>query len=94
VSRSQQINDVLEQFSDWSRPWTYMRVTLSARGLTTEEILLVDEIWQEANASVHWLEPSFQSGQELAQASLKIKFSWLSDGAIRNLARGASYMWK
>lgn len=94
MSGNQQVNQILEEFSGWSKPWTYIRETLATRGLSAPESRLVKEIWEEANASVHWVESGFQSGQELVHCALKRKYPWLSDGAIQNLVRGASYMWK
>jgi hypothetical protein len=91
---NQHIGQVLEQFSDWTMPWAYIRETLTAKGLAGQDGALVEEIWQEVNSSAHWIEPSFQSGADLATAALRAKYSWLSEGAIRNLVRGASYMWK
>ncbi|MYM27444.1 hypothetical protein GTP58_03825 [Duganella sp. CY15W] len=91
---NQQVNEALEQFSQWARPWTYVRETLAAKGLTAQNAALVEEVWQEANSSTHWIQPSCESGAELASAALRTRYSWLSEAAISNLVRGASYMWK
>lgn len=94
MSSNQQVNEALEQFSEWARPGTYVRETLAAKGLTVQSTALVEEIWQEANSSTHWIQPSFESGAELASAALRTRYSWLSEAATCNLVRGASYMWK
>ncbi|MYM69171.1 hypothetical protein GTP45_20350 [Pseudoduganella sp. FT55W] len=94
MSSNQLVNEALEQFSEWARPWTYVLETLAAKGLTVQNAALVEEVWQEANSSTHWIQPSFESGAELANAALRARYSWLSEAAISNLVRGASYMWK
>jgi hypothetical protein len=94
MNGNQHVNTALEQFSDWTMPWTYIRETLATKGLTAQDAARVEEIWQEVNSPAHWIEPSFQSGIDLATGALKTKYSWLSENAIRNLVRGASYIWK
>ncbi|MRW92018.1 hypothetical protein GJ699_18655 [Duganella sp. FT80W] len=94
MNSNQQVSEALEQFSDWAMPWAYVRETLAAKGLTVKNAALVEEVWREANSSTHWMQPSFESGTGLACAALKTKYSWLSELAINNVVRGASYMWK
>ncbi|WP_156226361.1 hypothetical protein [Herbaspirillum chlorophenolicum] len=94
MSNNQQLNQILEQFSDWAMPWAYLPETLTKKGLTAEDSALIENIWSDANASAHWMEPSFQSSADMAAAALKGKYSWLSDGALRNVVRSASYMWR
>lgn len=91
---NQQVNAALEQFCEWTMPWAYIREALATKGLAPQDGALVEEIWQEANSPAHWIGPSFQSGIDIATAALKTRYSWLGNDAIRNLVRGASYMWK
>ncbi|NVM79732.1 hypothetical protein FHW83_005573 [Duganella sp. SG902] len=94
MNSNQQVSEALEQFSEWAMPWAYVRETLAAKGLTVQNTALVEEVWQEANSSTHWIQPSFETGVGVARAALKTRYSWLSEVAINNLVRGASYMWK
>lgn len=89
-----EVNEALEQFSDWSMPWAYMRETMATNGLTINDVILVEEVWQEANSFVHWTEPSIEAGVNLAASALRAKYSWLSEEAICNLVRGAAYQWR
>lgn len=94
MHNQQRINEILEHFSNWAMPWTYILETYARAGLTVQETAVIKSIWEEANAPAHWVEPSFQSNELLMTAALKEKYSWLSERAIRNLYNGASYMWK
>jgi hypothetical protein len=94
MSSNQQISEALEQFSNWAMPWAYIRETLAIKWLTVQDAAIVDEVWQVANSSAHWIQPSFKTGAEVASGALRTRYSWLSDVAISNLVRGASFTWK
>ena len=88
------VNDVLVDFHEWGRPWEYIHTVLAHQGLQIDEIQLINELWAEAIDAKYWVQPSFQTSDELIRQKLGITYSWLSRGAIDSLIRGASYVWR
>jgi len=54
----------------------------------------IEKIWSEINSEEIWVYPSEKSGLESAQDKLKEAYPWLSEKAIENLIKGASYNWR
>jgi hypothetical protein len=94
MADTSRLNDVLESFREWGRPWDYILAVLAKQGLQSSEIRLINELWTEATDATYWLEPSFKTSDELIRQKLKVTYPWLSTGAVDSLIRGASYVWK
>ncbi|WP_129587808.1 hypothetical protein [Herbaspirillum robiniae] len=93
MNNERKISQALAEFSEWAMPWAYLQDTLAAKELTQEERTLIKQIWNEACSSAYWTLSSMPSDIARATAGLKASFPWLSDGAILNLTRAASYQW-
>lgn len=88
------VNDVLGDFREWGRPWEHIHAVLVHHGLKSSEIQIINELWAEVADAKHWVEPSFQTSDELIRQALESTYPWLSKAAIGSLIRGASYVWK
>jgi hypothetical protein len=88
------VNEVLRNFHEWAMPWRYIHVVLAQRGLQSPEIQLINELWAEATDAKHWVEPSFQTSDELIRQKFGATYPWLGTPSIDSLIRGASYVWK
>jgi hypothetical protein len=61
MADTSRLNDVLESFREWGRPWDYILAVLAKQGLQSSVIRLIIELWTEATDATYWLEPSFKT---------------------------------
>jgi hypothetical protein len=94
MADTSRVNDVLGDFREWGQPWEYIHAVLARQGLKSSEIQIINELWGEVTDAKHWVEPSFQTSDELIRQKLGSTYPWLSKGAVDSLIRGASYVWK
>lgn len=85
---------VIEDFTDWARPWRFLEAVMSHKSFTDADRIVVRSVWAEACSSMHWEGGDLTIGSHFASEALCTSAAWLSDIARSHLIRAASYEWR
>ncbi len=80
-------------FDNWLLPWTFHDSIIYSLSITYEDKELFKTIWATAIDSSNWKNSDLVTGRKVAEARLSELYR-LSDNAIANIVRAASYEWR
>jgi hypothetical protein len=88
------LNEVLVDYSAWDHPWELHAHIQAHRELSSTEKEAFLHIWAAAIDATHWQSSDMVIACKSVQSSLRNKFLYLSEEAIGNIVRAASYQWR
>jgi hypothetical protein len=88
-----QLNKIIESYIDWGKPWGFSEFVITHKDIDAEQTKYFNNVMDIALEFDNWNCSDLVLGCMITQARLR-KETELSDTAIANIVRSASYSWR
>ena len=88
------INEVIERYDAWDKPWEFPYSVSSDTSLGVEERAVFESAWSVARDSALWTSNEYSECFRLCEVRIAEIFPWLTPRARKQIVNGAAYEWR